>query len=218
MSTRKRRTKGGFSYAEMLLVMLILALCSGFIGDAMSFGLSHLRRRTQCAYAVILQDTLCAAVRNDLEYATEYHSGGHSFARTVRDYENNRDIYVRTWYGTGQWRTGNPESYYDENALQWREIHDETACYGQIIRKSALIDGAFFDSLAPPESYSGYGEAESGLYAGMDMDLFLTDEDAQKIDRFIVTIRIYDGPDSGADILTQRKFTVFPVQRVPYKD
>lgn len=70
---RVSRRTGGFSYAEALLATLIFALCAELVCSAMVFGVRHVRERTKRAHAVILLDTLRAAVRNDLEYAEEYY-------------------------------------------------------------------------------------------------------------------------------------------------
>ena len=209
----KRRVESshGVSYLEMLFATLILALCSGFICDAMAFGFAHLREREKGNSAAILLDLLCAAVRNDLEYATEWRSD-NSFARTVPDGESGQALSVITWYGTGRWLADNEESCYDAEAIQWREIHDESARPGELIRKSKLSDGYYFDCVAPPECYSGYGGMESGLYA--KMELLPPDTEAQGLGMFTVTILIYD----GADILAQRTFAVIPVQPIAFKD
>ena len=190
-----------------MLAILILSLCVGFISDAMGFGVKHLRERTKRAYAVVLLDILCAAVRNDLGYAVNYDAADHSFTRIVRDYEGKRDVEAVTWYGTGLWRADSPESYYDADAIQWREIHAADARPGQLIRKSELSGGGFFfDCVAPPETYSGYGEVRTGLSAGVEV--LPPDPSARGVDFFTVSVRIYDA-DGG--VLAQRKFIVIPV-------
>ena len=251
----KRRVESshGVSYLEMLLATLILALCSGFICDAMAFGFAHLREREKGDSAVILLDALCSAVRNDLEYATEYHSdnsfartvrvaqsvrndleyateydsGSYAFTRTLEDRENQQPLSVLTWYGTGQWRADDPQSYEDAATIQWRGIPwrdsrnakaSENRDRGQIIRKIKLINGDYFDCVAPPECYSGYGEVKNGLYAGLDIEYVVSEDAANEIERFTVTIWIYDAPDTGANLLAQRKFAVIPVQPIAFKD
>ncbi|MBR3570483.1 MAG: hypothetical protein IKN96_06760 [Oscillibacter sp.] len=80
---RVSRRTGGFSYAEALLATLIFALCAELVCSAMVFGVRHVRERTKRAHAVILLDTLRAAVRNDLEYAKAYYHD-NSFVCEVR--------------------------------------------------------------------------------------------------------------------------------------
>ena len=214
---RNERVLRGFSYAETLLAILILTLCSGFVCDAMGYGLRHLRERTRRAYAVVLLDNLCAAVRNDLQYATECASD-RSFKCVVLDYETKKDYDAITWYGVGQWRADDPQSYFDADAIQWREIGGENVPHGQIIRKTKLVEGDFFDCAAPPECYAGYGAVKSGLYAGLEIEREFSTKAANKIERFTVAVRIYDGPDGDARILAQREFAAIPVQLVSFRD
>lgn len=216
---RRGKPSHGVSYLEMLLVMLILALCTDFICNTMAFGFQHLRERAKRAYALILLDTLCAAVRNDLEYATNYDAAGDSFTRTVEG------RFVITRYGMGAWQADDPQSHYDADTIQWRGIawRDsseepfENPDRGQIIRKSKLINGDFFDCAAPPECYSGYGEAKSGLCAGLDIEYVASEGADREIQYFNVSIRIYDAPDTDANLLAQRVFSAFPVQPIPIK-
>ena len=209
------RRKGGFSLAEMLIAMAVLALCMGLISDAATFGVQYFQKRTRRSQAIILLDTLCAVVRNDLTYATKCYADG-SIERVVRDYAAQKDYAVKTWYGVGQWRTDNPDSYFDESVIQWRGIQDSAACPGQIIRKSALSGGQyFFDFLSPPESY---GDAvKNGLYATLDITPIFAKGHANRIDRFSFTVTLYDGPDETAQIVAQRlDFVVLLVQPIPF--
>ncbi len=227
------RRKHGFSYMEMLIATAVLALCAGIICDTMAFSVKYLQKRTRYNQAVILLDTLCAVVRNDLEYATKYYADG-SIMRFVRDYapvkQDNEtdapekaqkpyaDYDVRTWYGVGQWRTGNPDSYFDETLIQWRGIQDSAACPGQIIRKSEFFnDGQyFFDCVSPPESYADGDGA--GLYAALEIApaFVTTGEGVKKVDCFSVTVTLYDAPDKTAPILAQRRdFVVRLIQPIP---
>lgn len=202
------RRRGGFSLAETLVVMAVLALCADLICNTMAFGVRCLEKRIRYSQAVVLLDTLCAAVRNDLEYAAKCYADG-SIERLVRDYAAAKDYGVRTWYGVGQWSAENPDSYFDETVIQWRGIQDSDASPGQIIRKSALSDGQyFFDCVCPPENYA------DGLCADMEIAPgFVGDsgEGDNKIDRFVVTVTICDGPEVAA----ARDFGVRLVQPIP---
>lgn len=219
-SGRQPRRKRGFSYAEMLLATLLLSLCAGFLWDTVALGVRQSQRRTHDGRAVMLLETLCAAVRNDLQYATKYYTD-HSFERVVRDYAAKRDYAVRTWYGAGLWRG---DASGAESETQWREIHDSGDFCGQIIRKSALSGGQyFFDCPAPPESYADEGE----LCAQMEilpistdgaLTEILTGRDGTKIDRFAVTVRIYGGPDGGENPLVSREIVVVPVQPLTLRE
>ena len=203
------RRRGGFSLAETLVTMAVLALCADLICNTMAFGVRCLEKRIRYSQAVVLLDTLCAAVRNDLEYAAKCYADG-SIERLVRDYAAAKDYGVRTWYGVGRWSAENPDSYFDETAIQWRGIRDSAAGPGQIIRKSALSDVQyFFDCVCPPENYAGE------LCADMEIaPEFVGDsgEENHKIDRFVVTVTIYDGPEIAA---RRQDFVVLLVQPIP---
>ena len=209
------RRRSGFTLAEMLLAMALLALLADLIGNTVAFGVQYFQRRVRYSQAVILLDTLCAVVRNDLTYATKRYADG-SIERVVRDYAAQKDYAVKTWYGVGQWRTDNPDSYFDESVIQWRGIRDSAACPGQIIRKSALSGGQrFFDFLSSPESYADAGK--NGLYAAMRVTAGRMEGNANKIDRFSFTVTLYDGPDETAQIVAQRlDFVVLLVQPIPF--
>ena len=208
------RRRGGFSLAEMLVAIAVLALCADLIGSTIAFGVQYFQKRIQYSQAIILLDTLCAVVRNDLTYATKYYADG-SIKRVVRDYAAQKDYAVKTWYGVGQWRADNPDSYFDESVIQWREIRDSAACPGQIIRKSALSGGQyFFDCVSPPEIYGEAGK--NGLYAALDITPIFAEGNANRVDRFSFTVTLYDGPDKTAQIVAQRPdFVVLLVQPIP---
>lgn len=117
---RVSRRTGGFSYAEMLLTTLIFALCAELICNAMVFGVRHVRERTKRAHAVVLLDTLRAAVRNDLEYAEAYYHDnsfvcavGGSLGRVRYDTERGQLVRkIRTGGGAEiSERVVTPESY-----------------------------------------------------------------------------------------------------------
>lgn len=209
------RRRGGFTLAEMLLAIAVLALFADLIGSTVTFGVQYFQRRMRYSQAVILLDTLCAVVRNDLTYATKYYADG-SIERVVRDYAAQKDYAVRTWYGVGQWRIDNPDSYFDESVIQWRGIQDSAACPGQIIRKSALSGGQhFFDCVSPPESYDSAGK--SGLYAALEITPIFAEGNANRVDRFSFTVTLYDAPDETAQIVAQRlDFVVLLVQPIPF--
>ena len=221
------RRRRGVSDMEMLIAIAVLAVCAELIFGAAAFGLQYLQKRIRYSQAVILLDTLCAVVRNDLEYATKCYADG-SIERVIRDYDPGKadepdgndapkpyaDYDAKTWYGVGQWRTGNPDSHFDETLIQWRGIGDSAARPGQIIRKSALSDGQyFFDCACPPESY----ESADGhrLYAAMKITPGFVAA-GEKVDRFSVTLTLYDAPDETAQVVAQRRdFAVLLVQPIP---
>lgn len=185
----KRNGNGGFSYLEMVVVTLILALCAGMIVDTLSLGAKHLREQTKQSQAIMLLDTLSAVVRNDLFFARACHADG-SFERLIQ-----RGVYVRTWYGVGTWEG------------DWQAVHDWTevgeARKGQIIRKSLLGSQEYYDLTTAPESYAG-----NTLCAAIR----IVPNGTREIMSFDVAIEIYD----DAKPLAKKEFTVRPIQALPY--
>lgn len=148
-------SRRGFSYLEMTLAALILALCMGVITDTLTLGVQHLRARTEQSQAVVLLDTLFASVRNDLTYATKYYAATGRFEYTVRDNAQNVTYSLLTRYGVGEWPENDPDNYM--NPPGWTPAESvETAnpAKGVVIRENAIATVKYYEPLVSVRNYS----------------------------------------------------------------
>ena len=66
---QRLRSSGGFSFAELLVCVLILLLASGLIVQTLDLGIEHLKARTRETEAALLCNTLALAVQDELGWA-----------------------------------------------------------------------------------------------------------------------------------------------------
>lgn len=75
---KRLRTQGGFSIAEMLVTILILALVSGGLAGGIRFGMEQYNRSMQLSEAKILCSTLTSILREELSNTHEIWTDGET--------------------------------------------------------------------------------------------------------------------------------------------
>lgn len=191
----KLRRQTGLSFLELMITTFILALCTGIISDTMALGAKHLKEQTKQSQAIILLNTLCAVVQNDLTYATSYDKNTKVFITTVEDTKA-----FETQYGIGKWDSSKALRPVGDEQMVWNPASADKK--GEIIRRGTVPvpDGSgepqyyYYTALTPSQDYSNKSMSHvTGSSNNPNDDLQASINIETKEKQFKVHIKIYDG-------------------------
>ena len=182
------KKKGGFTFTELLVSMLIMLLATGAIIGAINLAIRHFYEQTQESEAQLLCASLAEFVEDELSYATVTDTGDGGF----------------TW-SKGTHNMGSAIHFYvldedDDGNVTGTQIDGTTlGKYGEIAIKGNADDDYF--RLVSSGSYNVESRRGYSLAAGMSVKL------SEK--KIIVNIQVVDKDDK--DILSSIELTVNPV-------
>ncbi|MCR5469133.1 MAG: hypothetical protein K6F37_09245 [Lachnospiraceae bacterium] len=176
----------GFTFAELLVAVLIMLLATGTLTAAMSLAIRHFYKSTQKSEAQILCGSLAEFVEDELSFSTVKITGSDiSISKGTHNMGSDISFYVNT--------TGDTYTAVDATTV---------GTYGKLTISGDNFTGQYF-KLTTDGAYDVGDNKGYSLAAGMSLAWDNTNK------WFNVEIRVVDKSES--DILSNVQFTVKPL-------